>query len=125
MLLSFVVTAIPCLIIDKIIGENMEKLSGDRCFAYHRRDRDADCRLRFRQRIRPRTPSKRNSQTSDRDWTFQILAAAFPGTSRSMATIIGGQLFGLARPVALEFSFFLAIPVMLAASAFKLYSLFC
>jgi undecaprenyl-diphosphatase len=51
---------------------------------------------------------------------FQILAAAFPGTSRSMATIVGGQLFGLSRTVALEFSFFLAIPVMIAAAAFKL-----
>jgi undecaprenyl-diphosphatase len=37
-----------------------------------------------------------------------------------MSTIIGGQLFGLSRTAALEFSFFLAIPVMLAAAAFKL-----
>ena len=51
---------------------------------------------------------------------MQILAAVFPGTSRSMATIAGGQLMGLSRPAALEFSFFLSIPVMLAASGFKL-----
>jgi undecaprenyl-diphosphatase len=50
----------------------------------------------------------------------QILAATFPGTSRSMATIAGGQMMGLSRTAALEFSFFLSIPVMLAASGFKL-----
>jgi undecaprenyl-diphosphatase len=50
----------------------------------------------------------------------QILAAVFPGTSRSMATIAGGQIMGLSRPAALEFSFFLSIPVMFAASGFKL-----
>ncbi len=50
----------------------------------------------------------------------QILAAMFPGTSRSMATIAGGQIMGLSRPAALEFSFFLSIPVMFAASGFKL-----
>ncbi len=51
---------------------------------------------------------------------FQILAAAFPGTSRSMATIAGGQIMGLDRKTALEFSFFLSIPVMFAATGFKL-----
>ena len=50
----------------------------------------------------------------------QILAAAFPGTSRSMATIAGGQVMGLSRPAALEFSFFLSIPVMCAATGYKL-----
>ena len=50
----------------------------------------------------------------------QILAAAFPGTSRSMSTIAAGQLMGLSRPAALEFSFFLSIPVMVAATGLKL-----
>jgi undecaprenyl-diphosphatase len=50
----------------------------------------------------------------------QILAAAFPGTSRSMATIAAGQTAGLTRSAALEFSFFLSIPVMFAATGFKL-----
>ena len=50
----------------------------------------------------------------------QILAAAFPGTSRSMSTIAGGQLMGLSRSAALEFSFFLSIPVMVAAASYKL-----
>lgn len=51
---------------------------------------------------------------------FQLIAAIFPGTSRSGATIIGGLLIGLARPNAAEFTFYLAIPTMLGASLLKL-----
>lgn len=47
---------------------------------------------------------------------FQLLAAAFPGTSRSGATIIGALLIGISRKAASEFTFILAIPVMLGAS---------
>ena len=52
---------------------------------------------------------------------FQLLAAIFPGTSRSGATIIGGLLIGLSRPNAAEFTFYLAIPTMLGASLLKLF----
>lgn len=51
---------------------------------------------------------------------FQLLAAIFPGTSRSGATIVGALLIGVSRTVAAEFTFFLAIPVMLGASLLKL-----
>ena len=51
---------------------------------------------------------------------FQLLAAIFPGTSRSGATIIGGLLIGLSRPNTAEFTFYLAIPTMLGASLLKL-----
>lgn len=51
---------------------------------------------------------------------FQLLAAIFPGTSRSGATIIGGLLIGLSRPNAAEFTFYLAIPTMFGASLLKL-----
>ena len=51
---------------------------------------------------------------------FQLLAAIFPGTSRSGATIIGWLLIGLSRPNAAEFTFYLAIPTMLGASLLKL-----
>ncbi len=65
-----------------------------------------------------------NSQISYKDaiiiGIFQLLAAIFPGTSRSGATIIGGLLIGLSRPNAAEFTFYLAIPTMLGASLLKL-----
>lgn len=119
-LVSFVVTAIPCFLIDEIIGENLESLwviaialvvGGiamvviDRMYSDHAKTERLE-EMSLRQAIAI--------------GFFQILAAAFPGTSRSMATIAGGQIFGLSRSAALEFSFFLAIPVMFAASGFKL-----
>jgi len=54
----------------------------------------------------------------------QIVAAAFPGTSRSFATIVAGEGVGLSRPAAVEFSFFLSIPVMFGASLLKLAQVF-
>ena len=51
---------------------------------------------------------------------FQVIAAVFPGTSRSGATIIGGILLGMSRKLAAEYTFFLAIPVMFGASFLKL-----
>ena len=51
---------------------------------------------------------------------FQLVAAIFPGTSRSCATILGALLIGVSRDVAAEFTFFLAIPVMFGASLLKL-----
>lgn len=51
---------------------------------------------------------------------FQLIAAVFPGTSRSGATIVGALLIGVSREVAAEFTFFLAIPVMFGASLLKL-----
>ncbi len=51
---------------------------------------------------------------------FQLVAAVFPGTSRSGATIIGGLLLGLSRTVAAEFTFYLAVPVMFGASLIKI-----
>ncbi len=51
---------------------------------------------------------------------FQLIAAIFPGTSRSGATILGALMIGISRTVAAEFTFFLAVPVMFGASLLKL-----
>ncbi len=51
---------------------------------------------------------------------FQLIAAVFPGTSRSGSTIVGSLLLGVSRTVAAEFTFFLAVPTMLGASLLKL-----
>ncbi|MDO5403270.1 MAG: undecaprenyl-diphosphate phosphatase [Eubacteriales bacterium] len=51
---------------------------------------------------------------------FQLVAAVFPGTSRSGATIVGGVIIGLSRGLAAEFTFFLAVPVMFGASLLKM-----
>ena len=51
---------------------------------------------------------------------FQLIAAIFPGTSRSGATILGGLMIGVSRTIAAEFTFFLAIPVMFGASLLKI-----
>ncbi len=66
-------------------------------------------------------------QVDDMSWKHALkvgLAQCFaliPGTSRSGATIIGGLLFGLSRKAAAEFSFFLAIPIMFAATLYDVY----
>lgn len=118
--LSFVITAVPCFLMDQLIGEHLENLRMmaialivggvvmwwvDRSFSEkattHRMDD-----MNFRQAIVV--------------GLTQILSATFPGVSRSMATIAGGQIMGLSRPAALEFSFFLSLPVMIAATGFKL-----
>lgn len=54
---------------------------------------------------------------------FQLIAAVLPGTSRSGATILGGLLIGMTRPVAATFTFYLAVPVMMGASMLKLLKL--
>ena len=51
---------------------------------------------------------------------FQLIAAVFPGTSRSGATIVGALLIGVSRTVAAEYTFYLAVPVMLGASLLKI-----
>lgn len=119
-LVSFVVTAIPCFLIDKFIGENLESLKmigialivGGIAMYFI----DLHCS----KRITTERIDDINMRQAIVIGLAQILAAAFPGTSRSMSTIAGGQLMGLSRAAALEFSFFLSIPVMVAAASYKL-----
>lgn len=71
-----------------------------------------------------RSEKETNSQITYKDaiiiGIFQLLAAVFPGTSRSGATIVGSLLIGLSRANAAEFTFYLAIPTMVGASLLKL-----
>jgi undecaprenyl-diphosphatase len=78
-----------------------------------------------RQRTRPE--AVRITAVDEMRWTDALLVgcaqalALIPGTSRSGATIIGGMLFGLSRVAATEFSFFLAIPTLFAATGYSLW----
>ena len=119
-MISFTVTAIPCFLIDKLIGENLEELwmigvalvvGGIVMYFVDRY---------FSRRVTTEKLEQINLKQAIAIGLAQILAAAFPGTSRSMATIAGGQVMGLSRSAALEFSFFLSIPIMFAAAGFKL-----
>ncbi len=69
---------------------------------------------------RVRALSQITYQTALLIGAFQLIAAVFPGTSRSGATIVGALLIGVSRTVAAEYTFFLAIPVMFGASLLKI-----
>jgi len=116
-LIAFVVTAVPAWVLTKQIGKNLENLwvmalalliGGivmwivDTVFT------------------RPRTMHMEEMTLPQAVWigAAQILSAIFPGTSRSMSTIAAGQVAGLSRPAALEFSFFLSMPTMVVATGF-------
>jgi len=118
-LIAFVCTSIPALLLTKVIGKNLENLALMGAFLiiggvvmwvvdsiYGNRNRSGDVEgIRMGQAI----------------WIglCQTLGPLFPGTSRSMATISAGELAGLSRTTALEFSFLLSIPTMFAATGYE------
>lgn len=77
-------------------------------------------RMRAGRRARIRSLEALDMRTVAIIGLFQLIAAVFPGTSRSGATIVGALMLGVSRAVAVEFTFCLAIPVMLGASLLKL-----
>ncbi len=130
--IAFLVTAIPAFLLTKIIGKNLESLyvmgaslliGGIVMWLVDTRNAKWETA---------------GEQASDRGliktWRMdamsvgqavwigacQILSAVFPGTSRSMSTIAAGQLSGMSRAAALEFSFFLSIPTMFVATCYDL-----
>ena len=116
-LIAFVVTAVPAWLLTKQIGKNLENLwvmalalliGGIVMWVVD---------VVF---TRPRTMHMEEMTLPQAIWigAAQILSAVFPGTSRSMSTIAAGQVAGLSRPAALEFSFFLSMPTMVVATGF-------
>src|SRR5260370_14625715 len=113
-LIAFVVTAVPAWALTKQIGKNLESLwvmaialfvGGIVMWIV-----DSVC-------TRPRVTHMEEMSLPQAVWigAAQILSAVFPGTSRSMSTIAAGQVAGMSRPAALEFSFFLSMPTMVVA----------
>ena len=128
-LVAFLVTAIPAFLLSKVIGKHLESLyvmalslliGGVVMWV-------VDARYERARRLAPsargRTATIEEMSLDQALWigACQVLAAVFPGTSRSMATITAGELAGMSRPAALEFSFFLSIPTMAAATLFDLW----
>jgi undecaprenyl-diphosphatase len=130
-IIAFVVTAIPSFLLTKVIGKNLESLTvigvsllvgGIVMWIV-----DAmKSRWEKAGQGAPGTPihtwRMEDMSLGQAIWigTCQILSAVFPGTSRSMSTIAGGQLAGTSRASALEFSFFLSIPTMVVATGYTL-----
>jgi undecaprenyl-diphosphatase len=119
-LIAFVVTALPSWALTKVIGKNLESLwvisiallvGGVVMWIV-----DATS-------TRVRVTHMEEMSLPQAIWigACQILSAVFPGTSRSMSTIAAGQIVGMSRPAALEFSFFLSMPTMVVATLYDLY----
>jgi len=129
--LAFVVTAIPAYLLTKVIGKNLENLhvmgwalliGGIVMWV-------VDAMKARWEKLGPgvagtpiHTWHMEDMGLGQAIWigACQILSAVFPGTSRSMATIAGGQLAGMSRASALEFSFFLSMPTMAVATGYTL-----
>ncbi|MCA9192105.1 MAG: undecaprenyl-diphosphate phosphatase [Planctomycetales bacterium] len=118
--ISFVVTALPCFLMDKLIGENMENMQLMAAALVIGGIIMWGIDKIYSPRAQTYSMEGMSLKQAIAIGLFQILAATFPGVSRSMSTIAGGQVMGLSRSAALEFSFFLSIPVMMAATSYKL-----
>ena len=116
-LIAFVVTAVPAWVLTKQIGKNLENLW---VMAFALLIGGIVMWIVDAVFTRPRTMHMEEMTLPQAIWigAAQILSAIFPGTSRSMSTIAAGQVAGLSRPAALEFSFFLSMPTMLVATGY-------
>ena len=129
-LIAFLVTAIPAFLLSKVIGKNLESLTvmGLSLLVGGLVMWVVDVMHARAEAAGPvasgmiHTWKMEAMSLGQAVWigACQILSAVFPGTSRSMATIAGGQVAGMSRASALEFSFFLSIPTMAAATGYDL-----
>ena len=116
-LIAFVVTAIPAWALAKVIGKNLESLW---VMAFALLIGGIIMWIVDAVFTHPRTTHMEQMTLPQAVWigAAQILSAVFPGTSRSMSTIAAGQIAGMSRPAALEFSFFLSMPTMAVATGY-------
>jgi undecaprenyl-diphosphatase len=120
-LVAFVCTAIPSLALTPIIGAHLESL---RAIAFALVIGGIVMWVVDAWSVRqdPSVSDVEQMSLPQAIWIglCQITSAVFPGTSRSMSTIAAGQLVGMTRPAALEFSFLVSIPTMFAATLYDL-----
>jgi len=126
---AFVVTAIPAFLLTKVIGKHLESLHimGSALVIGGVVMWIVDARNARSESAGPSAPGSRIHTWHMEDMSLpqavwigacQILSAVFPGVSRSMSTIAAGQVAGMSRSSALEFSFFLSIPTMVTATGY-------
>ena len=131
-LVAFVVTAIPSYLLVKVIGKHLESLyvigsslliGGIVMWFVDTRNAKAEAAGEASTGGLIHTWHMEEMSLGQAIWigACQILSAVFPGTSRSMSTIAAGQLAGMSRASALEFSFFLSMPTMAMATVYTLY----
>jgi undecaprenyl-diphosphatase len=129
--IAFVVTAIPSFLLTKVIGKHLESLTimgsalligGIVMWVIDAANAKSEAAGPGSKGGRIHTWKMEAMSFGQAVWigACQILSAVFPGTSRSMSTIAAGQLAGMSRASALEFSFFLSIPTMVAATGYDL-----
>ncbi len=118
-MIAFVITAVPVWLLKKQIGQNLENLS---VMAWALLVGGVVMWIVDAVFTSPRVDRLEEMTLPEAAWigAVQILSAVFPGTSRSMCTIAAGQVAGLSRSTALEFSFFLSMPTMVAATGYDL-----
>ena len=130
-LIAFLTTAIPAFLLTKVIGKHLESLhimgtalliGGVVMWVVDAINAPSEAAGPTAPKSRIHTWNMEEMTLGQAIWigACQILSAVFPGTSRSMATIAAGQLAGMSRASALEFSFFLSIPTMVAATGYDL-----
>jgi undecaprenyl-diphosphatase len=128
-MVAFLVTAIPSFLLTKVIGKHLESLyimgsalliGGIVMWIIDARNAKAEAAGPDAPPTLIHTWHMEDMSLGQAIWigACQILSAVFPGTSRSMSTIAAGQLAGMSRASALEFSFFVSIPTMVVATGY-------